>query len=362
MAIAASAAVCAQQGDGGKSGLQKRIVSDLKSNTQFGGYIIGKASANDRELSTSNKSHTNFDIRLVRLYVGGKVLDFEYKLQAELNGNHSNSSVSKEKEPRIVDAWVEWQKYGFAKVKFGQFKRAFTFENPMHPWNIGFGSYSQVIDKLAGFNDRIGEHSSNGRDIGLQLQGDLLPVSKDRHNLLHYQVGVYNGQGINHSDENNAKDVIGGVYLYPCKQLAIGAFGWSGSYTKNGVTADRIRMSYGVKYEGDWTVRAEYVTSKGHKVGDYNAETGQWSGSTGADGWYAMVGAPVAKNCKVYAKWDVYRDAKDSDTQKSMYALSADYYFTKNLKVQANYSFTDDKSTKLDGTYNTFDVQLYVRF
>lgn len=58
--------------------------------------------------------------------------------------------------------------------KVGQFKRPFTFENPMNPIDQGFMSYAQNVTNLSGFNDRTGEHSSNGRDIGIQLQGDLL--------------------------------------------------------------------------------------------------------------------------------------------------------------------------------------------
>lgn len=339
-----------------------RIKHDIIQNTKFGGYIIGKASASDQELSSTNKSHTNVDLRLVRLYVDGKVMDFQYKLQMEVNGV---SGTSKEKGPRIVDAWAEWQKYQFAKIKFGQFKRAFTFENPMNPWDIGYGAYSQLIDKLAGMNDRVGEHSSNGRDLGIQIQGDFLPSGRDKHNLLHYQLGVYNGQGINHSDENNSKDIIGGISVIPVKNLEIGVFGWNGDYTNKGITVDRNRMAFGLKYESKWTVRAEYAFSKGHKISDYSTdEEGNTvvSGCDKADAWYIGVGAPVTDKFKLYAKWDVYRDTKSWASQKSIYALSANYNLCKNLKLQANYSYTRDKATSDDGRYNTFDVQLYVRF
>ncbi|MCM1311946.1 MAG: OprO/OprP family phosphate-selective porin [Bacteroides sp.] len=357
-----SGAVSGGNKENGAEQVMTKIKNDLVQNTTFGGYIIGKASASDQDLSASTTSHTNFDLRLVRLYVDGKVMDFQYKLQMEVNGVGSSAT---EKGPRIVDAWAEWQRYRFAKVKFGQFKRAFTFENPMNPWDIGFGAYSQLIDKLAGMNDRVGEHACNGRDLGVQVQGDFLPAKGDGHNLLHYQVGVYNGQGINHSDANNSKDIIGGISVLPLKNLEIGVFGWSGDYTKNGITVDRNRMACGLKYEGKWSVRAEYAVSEGHKVSDYSVdEQGNTvvSGSDKADAWYIGVGAPVTDKLKLYAKWDVYRDTKAWSSQKSIYALSANYYFCKNLKLQANYSYTRDKVTVADGRYNTFDMQLYVRF
>lgn len=337
------AALVAAGGASAQDKLGKQITEDIKQNTTFGGYVVGRATA-----TTQNDadSHTNMDLRYTRLYVDGKVLDFKYKLQVEMVG-----------DPRILDAWAEWQRYKFFSVKFGQFKRAFTFENPMNPWNIGFGGYSQLTSKLAGMSDRVGEHSSGGRDMGVQVQGDLLPIGKDKHNFLHYQVGLYNGQGINQKDINKHKDLIGGIFFYPIKKLAIAAFGWNGRYTKNGVDADRKRWALGVNYEADWTVRAEYAASKGQKI-----TTNGLSGSDKADAWYITVGAPVTKKCKVYAKWDVLRDTKEWSSTNSIYALSANYYFYKNLKLQANYSFVNNKTASGDKHYNTLDLQLYWRF
>ena len=115
------------------------------------------------------KSNT-FNIRMARIALEGRIAgDFYWKTQIHLNGNTSNLGSS----PRMVDLFAEWQKYEMFKVKIGQFKNPFTFENPIHPIVQGFMSYSQNVSKLAGFSDRAGEHASNGRDIGLQLQGDV---------------------------------------------------------------------------------------------------------------------------------------------------------------------------------------------
>jgi len=341
--------------DGRKAVTLKQVLQ----NTSVGGYVIGQAKLNDQDDAEAN---SNMNLRLVRLYVDGKVLDFAYKLQLQMNGIGKDS---KENSPRIVDAWAEWQRFDFLKVKFGQFKRCFTFENPMHPWLIGSGNYSQLALKLAGFSDRVGEHASNGRDMGLQLQGDLLPVGDKHRKLLHYQVGLYNGQGINHSDKNSRKDVIGGLIVKPIDGLQIGWFGWDGNYVANGVTARRTRWAVGATYEGAISARAEYAHSVGRKIGTDSEGNGILTGADRADAWYALVGVPVADKVKVWAKYDVYRDSGTWASTKSLYTLTADWNLHKNFKLQASYTFTHDRQTNAsggDGDYNTLDLQVYFRF
>ena len=165
------------------------IGEQLKQNTSFGGYVIGRVNGTTRQDADVK---ADMGVRLARAYVDTKIGDFAMKLQLHLSGSPLNK---KENAIRLVDAWVEWQHWKEFRVKFGQFKRCFTFENPMHPWLLGEGTYAQLTDRLAGYNDRTGEHASNGRDFGLQLQGDLFTSKCDGHRWLHYQAGVYTGQG-----------------------------------------------------------------------------------------------------------------------------------------------------------------------
>ena len=330
-------------------------LKEIASVPQFGGYLVGRAQyTNDR----TSKNGGGFDLRMVRGYVKGTILkEWNYYIQLEYSG-----APGVDKGVRLLDAYGEWKRFPEFSVKFGQMKRVFTFENPYSPWDTGFGNYSQLVQKLAGMSDRVGEHSSGGRDAGIVVQGDLFPA--EDHRWLHYQVGVYNGQGINHSDENKQKDVIGGLWVSPTKELQIGAFGWTGRYTRNNVTVDRNRMAYGIKYEGDWTVRAEYATSQGGKTDNRFA-------ATRADAWYVSVGAPLCKKLKAYAVWDVYHDEKTSDTQNALYTLALNYRLWKNLMIQGTYSYTDGSQAAYSDTgersvsknnYHTAMLQLYVRF
>ena len=98
-------------------------------NIKFSGYGMVQYQASDQEDAESNA----FNLRLVRLSLEGRVhQDFYWKTQMQINGNTYDPDKSKT-DIRLVDIFGEWQKYEFFKVKAGQFKRPFTFENPMHP-------------------------------------------------------------------------------------------------------------------------------------------------------------------------------------------------------------------------------------
>lgn len=333
--------------------LAKKVDLSLK----FGGYIVAKYATSDER---GKASDGGFDLRFVRLYLNGYCFnDFYYRLQMEVNG-----APGPDKGPRVVDAFVEWQRYDFARIKLGQFKRSFGFENPYSPLTVGHGAYSQATMKLASIGDRCGEHKSSGRDLGVQIQGDLLPARGDGHKWLHYQVGVFNGQGINHSDADHQKDLIGGLWLAPLKDLCIGGFGWSGSYRneayKDGdarqqLSVKRVRWGAGLKYESAWTVRGEYMSSVG-------GVTTNVALPRRSDGWYATVGVPCTQKLKVYGRWDCYRDAKTWASLRTNWGLSGNYTLGKNLIFQANYTRTFARDAAIDRRFNAFDVQVYARF
>jgi hypothetical protein len=323
--------------------------SEWFKNVKFSGYGMVQYQASDKDGAESNA----FNLRLVRMALEGRAHeDFYWKVQMQINGNTYDPDKSST-DIRLVDLFGEWQKYEFFKVKAGQFKRPFTFENPMHPITQGFMSYSQNVSKLAGFSDRCGGNASNGRDIGVQIQGDFLKNAEGR-NLLHYQVGVFNGEGINQKDKDNRKDIIGGMWVMPIKGMRIGAFGWTGSRAGVG---EKNRYALSGEYtQNDWTFRSEYIHSQGWNA----AHT-----SDKADGIYALCIAPIQKNkLHVKARYDLYREAKEWGQSKTMYEVGADYMFTKNLQINLEYARVNDRTIANPDkhNYNMVDVELDFRF
>ncbi len=376
------------------AGAQEKKTIELPAwlnNVKLSGYGMTQYQYSGQKGKESN----SFNIRMGRIALEGRIAnDFYWKTQIQFNGNTSDLGSS----PRMVDLFAEWQKYSYFKVKIGQFKNPFTFENPMHPIDQGFMGYSQNVSKLAGFSDRSGKHTSNGRDIGLQLQGDFLKNANGR-NLLHYQIGVFNGQGINTKDVDNQKNVIGGVWVMPVSGMRIGAFGWTGSYARKGnwteIVADptssvtpgatkeithtnevrslnQNRYAFSFEYKAnDWTVRSEYIHSTGMAFnksitnhGDEASKDCSLNQKIGnkAQGVYGLVIAPIVSK-KLYAKarYDMYEANGKTDMMRTQYEVGLNYHINKNFTILSEYAFVNDR-TSADHNYSMADVEVCFRF
>ena len=377
---------------------QKKQTIELPSwlsNVKLSGYGMIQYQYSGQKNAESN----SFNIRMGRIALEGRIADdFYWKTQIQFNGNTSNLGSS----PRMVDLFAEWQKYEYFKVKVGQFKNPFTFENPMHPIDQGFMGYSQNVSKLAGFSDRAGEHASNGRDIGLQLQGDFLKNASGR-NLLHYQIGVFNGQGINTKDVDNQKNVIGGVWVMPVSGMRIGAFGWTGSYARKGNWTETVadptssvspdatkeithtnevrslnqnRYAFSFEYKKDgWTVRSEYIHSTGKafaksitNFNDANAKDCSINEKIGdkAQGVYGLVIAPLAqlpKNSRIdiKARYDTYQPNGKNNMQKTQYEAGLNFHIGKRITILTEYALVNDK-TLAKHNYSMADAEFCFRF
>ena len=333
------------------------------NNIKLSGYGMLQYQGQDQEGAESN----TFNLRLARFILDGKIGDFDWRAQIQ------GTNVKGPGEPtvQLVDLYAEWRKYPEFKIRAGQFKRAFTYENPTHPITQGWRAYADVINNLSGFGDRTGEKSSGGRDIGVQLSGDLFP-NADGRRLFHYQVGIYNGEGINEKDKDNRKDIIGGVWVMPIKGLRIGAFGWTGSrggmldpLTGEVRSVEKNRYAFSAEYSQDeYMFRAEYLHSQGWGAAKAanNVREIDYSKGDKADGWYAFGIVPVIKG-KLHAKarYQCYRPQKEWGTAKTSYEAGVNYFFTKNLEMHLEYARINDRSLTKHN-YNMVDVELDFKF
>ena len=314
--------------------------SGFFSTPKVGAYIIAGYKYSDLNPQTFGDG---FDCRLIRAYVDGSIFnDFKYRIQFQANGE----------KPHVKDYYIEWARFREFSVKLGQFKRAFTFENPMNPWDVGVGDFSFLVKMMAGMGDRLGEANMGGRDQGIQIQGDLFPVLNDSYRVLHYQLGLYNGQGINKKDENKQKDLIGTIQVQPIKGLYLGVFGWMGTWNNGTEDLYRERLSYGLKFDrNNWTVRAEYA----HAIAREAEQSGK------ADALYVTAGIPCTNWLKLYLKWDEFRADGTADTSHDMYSACVNFRLHKNLNFQLEYRRHNNRTLPTPG-YNELWFLSYIRF
>ena len=358
-------------------------------NVKFSGYGMLQYQGSDpykvakdddgNPILEKNSSNT-FKLRLARFILDGKIGDFDWR--AQIQG--TNATGPGQPTVQLVDLYAEWRRFPEFKIRAGQFKRCFTFENPTHPITQGWRGYADVVNKLSAFGDRTGEKSSGGRDIGIQFAGDLFPNANGRR-LFHYQLGIYNGEGVNESDKDNRKDIIGGIWVMPIKGLRIGAFGWTGSRgnmvydyevlpdgTKKALTCSMSKNRYALSAEystGEYMFRTEYIHSQGWGAASpgNNERIIDYTKGDKADGWYVFGIVPIIKG-KLHAKarYQTYRNQKEWSTSVNQIECGLNYFFTKNLEMHLEYSRVNDRSIEIANekkhNYNLVDVELDFRF
>lgn len=356
---------------------QERRGSGWFDNVKVSGFAIAQYQYSSQQGSEQN----SFDLRMARVALDGRVArDFYWKAQVQVTGNTSTLGSS----PRLVDMFVEWQKLKALQVRVGEFQVPFSLESPIHPIDVGFMNNSQAILKLVGYSDRSGQHSSNGRDIGLMVQGDLLPNASGRP-LLHYGVSIVNGQGINLKDVDQRKNLVGSLWLMPVQGMRIGVSGWEGSYARKGTWTSETdgtehsgvrslpqhRYALSADYNGSgWTARTEYIHSTGKAFaktmqdtsGATSADCSLSAGGAKADAFYALLIAPVVqKKVNAKARYDLYRSRATWSSAKAQYEVGLDYFPAKNLRLSAEYALVNDRSLA-EHNYNVLNTELSIKF
>lgn len=221
----------------GRSAAADRILSRLP---RISGYLqLGYEWSDDA---------STFFVKRARVDFQGDISPkIDYRLQLEFAS------------PKIVDIYLRYKPLEALNVQVGQFKVPFSIENTHYvPLKYEFIEYSMAVCRLMGFTDVCGVNAT-GRDLGAQLYGGL--IDRDGYSILNYNVGVFNGEGINTKDKNKSKDVVARLMVQPLRALS-----FAGYYYWGEVGADyarRTRYGGGVCYDdGRWIARGEYIAGR----------------------------------------------------------------------------------------------------
>ncbi|HHV02941.1 MAG: porin [Bacteroidales bacterium] len=260
------------------------------------------------------KDVNSFDIRRARLdFKGDPVKWFDYRLQVDFASS-----------PKIIDAFVRLKFSPMFNVQAGQFKLAFSLENPYSPLDLETLENSQVISYLSGINDLAGSKAA-GRDIGVAVYGGFF--KQDGYNIIDYVVGLYNGTGINVKDNNKHKDITGRLEIHPVRPVTLSASYYNGKIGEDGDLKPRIRYGFGARYDdGAILLRSEYIKGKTDQVD--------------SDGFYVLAGYTFAGKIQPLFKYDYMRkNLGDENSRQIHYLIGVDYWPHKMFRLQLNYTY-----------------------
>lgn len=267
-----------------------------------------------------SESSSTFHLKRVRLSLAGDISPkFDYRIQLELCA------------PKLLDACIQYKPFTQLNFKLGQYKLPFSIDNTDYsPLKLECIEYPLVIRKLVAFNDVCGV-SASGRDMGLTAYGGFF--RRDGYCILNYDLGVFNGEGINTRDRNKSKDIVARLTLKPIAGLIL-----SGSYYRGEYGEDyRIRTRYGagIGYDrGPITVRGEWI---GGRTGRSDG------GDFDSDGWYVLLGWRATRTLMPVVRYDTFTTdcARRSATHQTNYTAGIAWQPLKYLRCQLNYTYED---------------------
>ena len=266
---------------------------------------------------------SSFFIKRVRLDLRGALArTLDYRVQLEFASS-----------PKIVDAYLQYRPFRQLNFKLGEYKIPFTIENTDYvPLKFELIEYPLALQRLMGFDDVCGL-AATGRDMGATLYGDL--IERDGRALLSYDLGVFNGEGINARDRNLSKDLAARLTLRPLRGLQIAASYYWGEYGTEYLR--RVRYGAGICYDrGRIILRSEWI---GGETGLPAPEGVRHGGLLESRGWYALGGWRATPTLTPLVRYDTFLENASSDaTRQTNWTAGLLWQPVRFLRCQLNYT------------------------
>ena len=261
-------------------GMQQRLgkVEAEQKKHKVDGYVQFRYEDDD---APSGKEQ--FLVRRARVNVRGPASErVSYRIEFQLDAKEAGKARGSKVQLRTAYADYELNK---GSLRVGQAKVPWGYELLESVPNLWTAERALFMDRL--FPDQ--------RDIGVQWSYRSSPSAPE------LDVGIFNGTGINASDNNDRKNMMARVD-FPVRDGSLALSGYVGKDGEEAAATDQDRYGVSSRFNWDETeLMAEFVTGE----------------DSGCDvrGWYAQVGHPVCKRRPdlLFAKYDQY----DEDTDGS---------------------------------------------
>lgn len=283
--------------------------------------------------STDDALNNTFYIRRARISLAGTFYQgqagkLEYKVQAELAGS-----------PKLVDYFFKYTICDEFGIQLGQFKSPLSVENSEYaPLKLEMIDYSLLVQRFVRMSTAdLSGISSTGREMGLQFYGNLFKMN-DGHHLFRYNVAVFNGNGINRSDDDQRKDFVARLMFFPIRDLSL-----SGYYLRSLGPVPEVAPQYndydyfifdryggGIAYDSKFAwFRSEYMA--GHTFG--------WRSHAA----YASAGAKIKGKIGIGLRYDYFKENSRLpggffDHSQQHITAGFSWYIHPRFRLQLNYT------------------------
>ena len=295
----------------------------------------------------SDPAESTFKFRRARVGVRGRVFeDWTYYFMLE-----TSPFIGGVGSAYLMDAFVTWDKYNWARLSVGSYKQPFGRE-------VQTACNSLITIDRAIVSDQLVVPQ---RDYGISIWGGNV------NTRLNYAFALMNGSGLNRVDNNNKKDIVGRVTYKVFDFMTIGgSFRYGYPKLNNN---DDSRTTYGGEVLFDINnlhIQGEYIHDEG--AFDPGADTGCGSEPLALgekrDGAYGMIWYDTKWNLQPVFKYEFFDqdlDLKDVPYRYSeRMTIGLNYYFNKAVRLQVNYQANIE--TVINEDNDKFLAQIQVVF
>ena len=291
---------------------------DVTERLQFHGYAQGGFNYNHK----GGEDTQTFELKRVIFWTNAQITD-----RWSFLFMHDFSSVVQE---YYTDFRVSNNKA--LTVRLGQFKNCLSYENPLSPTSMeAIDVYSEGVTYLTGCGSDPLLGVQYGRDLGLALFGET------NNGMLHYELEVMNGQGINKKDGNKEKDFIGRLEFRPVKGLNLIATGQIGRGHAIANSLYNPDIHEGDNYKRNrWTAGFDYKSSAFNVHGEYLEGK---DGSVTSRGAYVTGNVPLGKGVDLIGSYDFFNFNTSAGMDQHKVIAGLQYWFYKKCRVQLQYVY-----------------------
>jgi len=295
----------------------------------------------------SDPAESTFKFRRARIGVRGRLFeDWTYYFMLE-----TSPFIGGVGSAYLMDAFVTWDKYNWARLSVGSYKQPFGLE-------VQTACNALITIDRAIVSDQLVVPQ---RDYGLSIWGGNV------NTRLNYAFAIMNGSGLNKVDNNNKKDLVGRVTYKLFDFMTIGGSYRYGFPKLNNNEDERITYGGEVLFNfNNLHIQGEYIHDEG--AYDPGADTGCGSEpltlGEKRDGAYGMIWYDTKWNLQPVFKYEFFDqdlDLKDVPYRYSeRMTIGLNYFFNKSIRLQVNYQANIE--TVINEDNDKFLAQIQVVF